>query len=418
MEPLPDDIGPSDQSLRWADEIESDLTKITGPYGLEWLTSRKNDAMYADKESIVKHCRKYGDLQRPSHVPDRFFPSSAARYGLKRYIISRSESKKIAGTVKNFVCNRSHKRSRKRTCEGCKYRIPAFFYVPADRALYPKWNCSYATERDMPTLAFSWSDWGRCNRCWVCRRAGNDGCGLCRIPLKESESEYTGPQNPIQTQENPIETRTVTPEDVMNKRQRRNPRRAPPPNYCREYTLSSDDDSELGDPSSGNNDQDHDPFDDHVQAVRERYKDMRTARLAAENLITALKAENEALHEAASLKGSVDREEDCRVLESVVAEVRAELERLREELESCARKDEVLESQNKELQREMEEVQRQNEDMKRQKEDLKRRKAEIQRRCEVAERGRDRAVRDRDHEKKERESMSKELERLKEIGKK
>ncbi|EIW65713.1 hypothetical protein TREMEDRAFT_66310 [Tremella mesenterica DSM 1558] len=337
IEPLPDDIEPSDQSLWWADEIESDLTKITGPYGLEWLTSRKNDLIYANKESIVKHCEKYGgDLQRPSHVPDRFFPSSAAHYGLTRYILSRSESKKIAGTVKNFVCNR---------------------------------------KRDMPTLAFSWSDLGRCNRCWVCRQAGHDGCGLSRIPLKESESEYAGPQNPI-------ETRTVTPEDVMNKRQRRNPPRAPPPDYRLNHTLSSNDESNFEGPFTPD-----DLFDSlatNIQAARGRYEDMRTARLDAERLIATLKAENEALHEAASPKGSVDRDEDCLVLESVVAEVRAESERLREELESCARKDEVLESQNKELQREFSRglstvVQRQNEDMKRENEDLKRRNIEIQR---------------------------------------
>ncbi|EIW65672.1 hypothetical protein TREMEDRAFT_66261 [Tremella mesenterica DSM 1558] len=262
IEPLPDDIEPSDQSLRWADEIESDLTKITGPYGLEWLTSRKNDLIYANKESIVKHCEKYGgDLQRPSHVPDRFFPSSAAHYGLTQYILSRSESKKIAGTVKNFVCNRSHKRSRKRTW-------------PSE--LYTRNGSALMQQREICQL------WLSVGQTWD----GATGVGLSRIPLKESESEYAGPQNPI-------ETRMVTPEDVMNKRQRRNPPRAPPPDYRLNHTLSSDDESDFEGPFTPD-----DLFDSlatNIQAARGRYEDMRTAHLDAERLIATLKAENEAL---------------------------------------------------------------------------------------------------------------------------
>jgi hypothetical protein len=106
-------------------QINFDTSTIAGPFGKSWLDQYfDQDDFWNDVLCAQFHDNNDHKIQPVGHTPDRYFPTSAFRYGLQRWLPD-SDTKIHVVATRGPKCEVNGK---KVNCHANGF-IPSFFYT-------------------------------------------------------------------------------------------------------------------------------------------------------------------------------------------------------------------------------------------------------------------------------------------------
>ncbi|GFZ49277.1 hypothetical protein JCM24511_07396 [Saitozyma sp. JCM 24511] len=215
--------------------INTDVTTVHGPFGKSWVDQYLDQDDFWNEAKLCHdfHSANNYKVQPLGHTPDRYFPTSAFRYGLQRWIPD-------ADTTFNVPASRGPKcevRGEKASCHANGY-IPTFFYT------HPDITCSVTEKKGLPTIVCRWHEDAKLQACWICYVSGSSKCPIGNIHLKLKSAEDNSKSTGSARSKPPPPKKTQPPAKIPIGIR---------PKDRRKYELSEDEQSENGSVESEKN---------------------------------------------------------------------------------------------------------------------------------------------------------------------